>query len=93
MSRASTETLMEVDDEVRRARAKHPRPYGSSHEGYAVLLEEVDELWDEVKNRTDERSYAAMRKEAVQIAAVAIRFIEEVCDPRMPGKQTPPGDS
>ena len=24
--------------------------FNSPHEGYAVLLEEVDELWDEIKN-------------------------------------------
>jgi hypothetical protein len=54
----------------------------SSHEGYAVLLEEVDELWDEVKgNKHDAASYrAAMRKEAIQVAAMALCFIVEVCD-------------
>ncbi len=75
----------EVEREVVRARNKHPRNFNSSHEGYAVLLEEVDELWEEVRNQTEERSYAKMRMEAIQIAAMAVRFIEDVCDPKMPG--------
>ena len=34
-----------VKDELIRARKNHG-PMLSVHEGYAVLLEEVDELWD-----------------------------------------------
>lgn len=57
-------------------------PMVSAHEGWAVLYEEVDELWTEVKgNKGDPVAYrAAMRKEAVQVAAMAIAFIAEVCD-------------
>lgn len=68
----------EVVRELRAARAKFPRPFNSAHEGFAVLQEEVDELWEVVraKGRTKER----MREEAVQIAAMALRFIEDVCD-------------
>lgn len=54
--------------------------FNSAHEGYAVLLEEVDELWDHVKVRQDKRDLAAMRKEAVQVAAMALLFIVDVCD-------------
>ncbi len=76
--------LQEIADELARARRKHPKPQHSSHEGFAVLLEEVDELWEEVRAQTEERSYAKMRKEAIQIAAMALRFVEDVCEPRMP---------
>lgn len=56
--------------ELRRAEAKH-RPLNSHHEGYAVLKEEVDELWDDVKaNRKAEAI-----EEAVQVAAMGLRFI------------------
>lgn len=71
--------LDEIRHEVRRAEGKH-RPMNSAHEGYAVLLEEVDELWDEVKKQNEARSKDAMRKEAIQIAAMAIRFIRDVTD-------------
>lgn len=57
------------------------KPFNSAHEGYAVLREEVDELWEEIKKKRADRSHEAMRKEAVQIAAMAIRFVRDVCRP------------
>lgn len=38
----------EVVEELERAEAKFG-PFNSSHEGYAVILEELDELWEVVK--------------------------------------------
>lgn len=55
-------------------------PFNSMHEGYGVLLEEVDELWDHVKTKQKNRQLAVARKEALQVAAMAIRFALEVCD-------------
>lgn len=49
-------------------------PFASAHEGYAVLLEEVDELWHEVKHGSLDRQ----REEAVQVAAMALRFLIDV---------------
>lgn len=57
--------------ELGRAARKHGR-FNSLHEGYAVLLEEVEELWEEIKRR-DPRP-AEIYKEAVQIAAMAGRI-------------------
>ena len=51
----------------------------SAHEGYALILEEVDELWDEVKKKIKKQDKSKMRDEAIDIAAVAIRFIEDFC--------------
>lgn len=53
-------------------------PFNSAHEGYAVLAEEVDELWSHVKTNQKRRDLQAMRKEAVQVAAMAMRFALEV---------------
>jgi len=69
----------EVVAELVRARETYPDMV-SAHEGYAILKEEVDELWTEVKKRPLLRSRERMRAEAIQIAAMAIRFIEDVCD-------------
>lgn len=55
-------------------------PMNSAHEGYGVILEELDELWEHVKTKQKNRDLAAMRKEAIQVAAMAIRFATEVCD-------------
>ncbi len=63
----------EIIRELERARSKHPIPFHSFHEGYAILAEEVYELWREVIRQ--ERSGAAIRKEAVQVGAMALRFI------------------
>ena len=50
--------------------------FHNAHEGYAVLLEEVDELWENVKlNQKILTRNDLMRTEAIQVAAMAIRFI------------------
>ena len=67
-----------VREEYRRAMTKHPNQFVNAHEGYAVLLEEVDELWDHVK--VDSAYTALAMKEAVQIAAMAVKFIVELHD-------------
>jgi hypothetical protein len=78
----SIEQLDDVAREVLRAEAKH-KPMNSAHEGYAVILEEFEELWDEVcKGGRVPRDPVAMRKEAVEVAAMAVRFIRDVCDGR-----------
>lgn len=69
-----TGILDEVASELRKATDKFLE-FNSAHEGYAVLLEEVDELWHEVKKNDPTRS----REEAIQVAAMAIRFILDVC--------------
>jgi cation transport regulator ChaB len=66
--------LSEIGDEVTRAVNLYPK-FNSAHEGYAVLLEEVDELWDEVKKSPKRRDYDAMRTEAMQVAAMAVRLM------------------
>ena len=56
--------------ELDRALALHGE-LSSLHEGYAVLLEEVDELWDIVKQKHSERDITALKSELIQIAAMA----------------------
>ena len=46
--------------------------FNSPHEGYAVLLEEVDELWAEIKGTQDPNR---IRDEAKQVAAMALRLM------------------
>ena len=56
-------------------------PMLNAHHGFGILKEEVDELWDEVKRHNPNQLEAAklrMRREAVQVAAMAIRFIIDV---------------
>jgi len=67
----------DIVTEICKARVKHA-PMRGPHEGYAVLLEEVDELWAEVKAQKFDKEKA--RKEAIQIAAMALAFAVEVCE-------------
>lgn len=64
--------VFSVGEELRKSMTKWSL-FNSRHEGYAVLLEEVDELWDEVKKRKPD--VKNMRAEAVQVAAMAMKFI------------------
>jgi hypothetical protein len=68
--------IAEVKAELQRARDKHA-PLRGPHEGYAVILEELDELWAEVKAQHHNKE--RMRKEALQVAAMATRFVLDVC--------------
>lgn len=69
-------TIEDVRDEVVAAVTKW-EPFNSAHEGYAVILEELDELWEHARANTG-RSEAA-RREAIQIAAMAVRYAAELC--------------
>lgn len=66
--------LDEVELELRHALSLHPR-MTSVHEGYAIILEELDELWQEIKLKSLYRSQEKMRKEAIRVASMAVRFI------------------
>jgi len=72
----ATKALTEVIEEFNSARKKHPK-FNSAHEGYAVILEEMDELKAEVWKRKHDPEL--MRKEAIQVAAMALRFLTDVC--------------
>ena len=67
--------------ELANARAIHP-DLASAHEGYAVILEELDEFWEEVRKRKKERDKTRMYEELVQIAAMAQRTAEDVLSER-----------
>jgi len=73
------EALQETVTELTSAITNWPA-FNSAHEGFAVLHEECDELWDHVKTNQKRRDLVAMRKEAIQVAAMALRFAIEVCN-------------
>lgn len=52
--------------------------FNSGHEGKAVIEEELDELWEEV--RRDRPGGAAATREAIQIAAMAMRFVFDLSE-------------
>lgn len=71
--------LIDAEAELRRATAMWGS-FNSAHEGFAVLLEEIDELKAHVWTNQRKRDLDAMRTEAIQCAAMALRFVVDVCD-------------
>lgn len=71
------DVLADVAAEVDRAQRLF-LPMNSPHEGIAVIREEYRELRDEVEGNTG-RTPAAYT-EAVQLAAMAVRYASELCE-------------
>lgn len=81
VSSESFALAVEAAAELDRATALHGRGTGSAHESHSVLREEFEELWDEVKKGGSEpRDFERMRKEAIQVAAMGLRFVRDVVD-------------
>lgn len=62
-----------IEAELDRAYKKHAAPQWSRHEFYGVMLEEVDEAWDDNKKNAPQEQLMA---EVVQIAATCVRYAE-----------------
>ena len=67
--------LQMIDKELDEAQSKF-KPYNSAHEGYAVIKEELDELWDEIKHNP--KDWKRIQEETVQVATTAIRFLTDL---------------
>jgi len=72
-----TKLAEEIDEEIGRATATHGG-FASLHEAWAVLKEELDEVWDITRQKRSERKREALREEFIQIAAMAIKSIESL---------------
>lgn len=67
----------EIFEEMAFASSKFPA-FASEHEGYAILLEEVDELWEAVKlNQKNPQRAERIEKECIQVGAMALRFLHD----------------
>lgn len=83
MSNENPLYVNEVLDEFNRAQ-KRFGSFASAHEGYAVILEELDELWLEIRTTKwdkigiPDEKYDSIRKEAIQTAAMVLRFLHDI---------------
>ncbi len=66
------DAVVEIMEEFKKATQQFGE-FASPHEGYAVILEELDELWDAIKNK--KYGIAEMKKEVTQVGAMAMRFL------------------
>ena len=67
------EILKRISAEIDRSIAKHGTQQWGRHEFYAVMKEEVDEAWDDIKK--DAPQYI-LTKEIIQIAAMCVKYLE-----------------
>jgi hypothetical protein len=80
--RAVINIMREIVTETVRAMEFHAEMNGP-HEAYGVILEELDEYWDEVKKfnpRKGRDTRPRQREELIQLAAMAIRAIVDTID-------------
>jgi hypothetical protein len=67
-----------VQEELARARTQHPKPRASFHEAHAIIQEELDEFWDQVRLKESERDPLNALKELIQLGAMAQRAAEDL---------------
>jgi hypothetical protein len=73
--------MAELAAMLAKARAKHA-PMNSPHEGWSVIYEELEELREHVRADTGRGPEA--RKEALQVAAMGLRYVLDLCTARPP---------
>jgi NTP pyrophosphatase (non-canonical NTP hydrolase) len=73
MSKRADELYTAIREELDHAYSKHGKKPWSRHEFYAILLEEVDELWETIKKDMPQEE---LLKELTQVAAMCFRYVE-----------------
>ena len=76
-----SEAIILAGEEYKRASKKFP-PFRSPHEGIAIIEEEFTELRQEVFTKpvgSEEAKKRCIEKEATQLAAMALRFLVDLC--------------
>lgn len=71
--------IKDIYEEYDRAYEEHGN-FASPHEGYAVILEELEELWHAIKQSKHGPMDRAMAQGATQIAAASLRFLVNFCE-------------
>ena len=77
MSKTQWKFLDDMRFELEQAEALHGS-YNSYHEAYAVILEELDEFWEIVRKKTQDRNDREAYIELVQIAVTAWRTARDL---------------
>ncbi|MDR3539585.1 MAG: hypothetical protein P4L69_01245 [Desulfosporosinus sp.] len=63
-------------EELKRANKIYGTSFVSPHEGYAVMLEELDELFEEIRKKRPDKE--RLREEAIQVGAMVMKFIMSI---------------
>lgn len=78
-ARAITIAVQEVKSEALRTANERPI-FNSLHEAHSILLEEMDELWHEIKAK--DVDLAKVRTEGIHVGAMVSRLISELTPPK-----------
>lgn len=66
-----------IREERKRARGRFP-VFNSAHEGYAVLLEDFDELWEEIKADHNGDRAKMIAEDATRVGATGLRLLVDI---------------
>jgi hypothetical protein len=69
--------MSDMISELARADTLHGN-YNSYHEAYAVILEELDEFWEIVREKSNRRDHRHAYNELVQLAVTCIRAARDL---------------
>jgi hypothetical protein len=72
------EALKQIEHEYLRASDLYPDLH-SNHEAYAVIKEEIDELWDAIKKQKGIKGNKEIRAELIQVGAMVVRYLNNLC--------------
>jgi hypothetical protein len=70
-------TIKAIIAEYNRSIVKNA-PFNSTYEGWALIKQKVDGLWEEIKKDNPDNSREVIMKEAAQIGAMAMRFMVDL---------------
>ncbi len=72
------QALEDISREVCRAKEMYPQNFVNQHEAYAGILEEVDELWAEIKKNQKGYNLEKQKEDAKQAAAMLVMLMVEL---------------
>jgi hypothetical protein len=78
--------LAEMMKEYESAKAEYS-PFTSHHEGWAVIKEQLDEVWDEIKKKRGTKSQEKIMKEVLHVGAMSLRFLMELTPLKLETKE------
>lgn len=52
--------------------------FNSNHEAYAVIKEELDELWDEIRKNKGINGNEQIKHELIQIGAMVVKYLKNL---------------
>ena len=72
----TTTTRVLIGFELEHSDKNYGNKFNSYHEGYAVILEELDEAWHEIKQKDVDK--VKLKNELIQVAAMTIKLLQQI---------------